>query len=101
MSINANGDELDSDYGLDGQEEYASENEVEVALARQFGMTTERFVHSDFKDSYMYFAHGPDGQRYLLSRLTEDAALVDGHAYFLRTRRLSADGTWEIDPNPR
>lgn len=44
----------------------------------------------------MYVAHGPDGHTWLLKRLTEEAALRDGIAYFLKTRELDAIGRWVL-----
>lgn len=42
----------------------------------------------------LYFAHGPDGHTHLVKRLTREAALRDGLAYFLETRQLDASGRW-------
>lgn len=42
----------------------------------------------------LYFAHGPDGHTHLVKRLTREAALRDGLAYFLETRELDASGRW-------
>ena len=44
----------------------------------------------------MYVAHGLDGHRWLLKRLTEEAALRDGLAYFLSYYELDACGRWAL-----
>jgi hypothetical protein len=44
----------------------------------------------------MYVADGPDGHVWLLKRLTEDAALRDGLAYFLAYYELDASGRWVL-----
>lgn len=44
----------------------------------------------------MFVAHGPDGHVWLLKRLTREAALRDGLAYFLETCELDASGRWVL-----
>ena len=47
------------------------------------------------RDAGMFVAHGPDGHAWLLKRMTEDAAIRDGLAYFLATRAL-VGGRWVV-----
>ena len=45
--------------------------------------------------SIEFVAHGPEGHRWLLKRMTPASAQRDGLAYFTRTRALR-NGKWEL-----
>lgn len=42
----------------------------------------------------MFVCHGPDGHKWLLKRLSAEAAMADGLAYFMATRTIDASGRW-------
>jgi hypothetical protein len=44
----------------------------------------------------MFVCHGPDGHEWLLKRLSAEAAMADGVAYFMATRTIDASGRWVL-----